>query len=79
MLAGDDSDVLRILEAIGGDVTSVVVIGFDYPEAFTDLPLERPETRSGYSLMGKVIDPVTGMLKGVRWLIRVEGEGAPGS
>ncbi|MFC2049772.1 CARDB domain-containing protein [Chloroflexota bacterium] len=79
VIAGDDSDVLRILEAIGGDVKSVIVIGFDYPQAFADSPLERPETRSGYSLMGKVIDPVTGMLKGLRWLIRVEGEGAPGS
>jgi hypothetical protein len=74
-----DSDVLKTLEEIGGDVRSVVVIGIDYPEAFADSPLERPETRSGYSLMGKVIDPVTGMLKGIRWLIRVEGEGVPGS
>jgi len=61
------------------DVWSVVIIGFDYPESYTGSSLNRPETRSGYSLMGKLIDPGQGRLKGIRWLIRVEGEGAPGS
>jgi len=60
------------------DVWSVVVIGFDYPQSNTNAPLNRPETRSGYSLMGKLIDPGQDRLKGIRWLIRVEGEGAPG-
>ncbi|MBC8273879.1 MAG: hypothetical protein H8E40_02770 [Chloroflexi bacterium] len=54
---------------------SVVVIGFDYPQSYTESPLNRTETRSGYSLMGKLIDPGRDGLKAIRWLIRVEGEG----
>jgi hypothetical protein len=81
---GDPIDFCKF-RILGGPPTgrnpsalSVVVIGFDYPKSYTASPLDRPETRSGYSLMGKLIDPGQGRLKGIRWLIRVEGEGAPG-
>lgn len=58
-------------------IMSVVLIGFDYPKSFTYSPTNRPETRSGYSYMGKPIDPGEGRLEGINWLIRVEGEGGP--
>ena len=58
---------------------SVVAIGFDYPQSYIDSPANRPETRSGYSYMGKLIDPGQKRLEGIQWLIRVDGEGAPGS
>jgi hypothetical protein len=58
---------------------SVVVIGFDYPQSYIDSPSNRPETRSGYSFMGKLIDPGQKRLEGIQWLIRVEGEGTPGN
>jgi hypothetical protein len=63
-----------VFETKGG-IPSTVLIGFDYPKSYT--PSNRPETRSGYSYMGKPIDPGKGRLKGINWLIRVEGEGAP--
>jgi hypothetical protein len=56
---------------------SVVIVGFDYPKSYMSLSSSRPETRSGYSYMGKLIDPGQGRLKGINWLIRVDGEGAP--
>jgi len=56
----------------------VVLIFFDYPQSYISSPSNRPETRSGYSYMGKLIDPGQGRLKGIQWLIRVEGEGAAG-
>ena len=65
-----------------GGVSNIVVIGFEYPQAYINSPLNRPETRSAYSYMGKPTDtvegePIEGRLKGINWLIRVEGEGAP--
>ena len=57
----------------------VILIGFDYPQSCVNSLSNCPETRSGYSYMGKLIDPGQGRLKGIRWLIRVEGEGAPGN
>jgi len=64
--------------AIIGGTQSIVVIGFDYPESYVNSPANRPQTRSGYSYMGKLIDPGQGRFEGIQWLIRVEGEGAPG-
>jgi hypothetical protein len=60
-------------------VSDVVVIGFDYPQSYINSPTNRPETRSGYSYMGKLIDPGEKRLEGINWLIRVDGEGAPGN
>jgi hypothetical protein len=56
---------------------NVVAIGFDYPKSYVSSPSNRTETRSGYSLMGKLFDPGQGRFEGIQWLIRVEGEGAP--
>jgi hypothetical protein len=66
--------VQRTVETLG-----VVAIGLDYPQSSVNSPSNRPETRSGYSYMGKLIDPGQGRFKGINWLIRVDGEGAPGS
>ncbi|MCJ7515249.1 MAG: hypothetical protein MUO89_04655 [Dehalococcoidia bacterium] len=63
---------------IPGGTGSVVVIGFDYPQSYIDAPSKHAETRSGYSYMGKLIDPGQGRLQGINWLIRVDGEGAAG-
>lgn len=83
MPAGGDGGgtVLRIPGVGTGDVQSVVLIGAAYPPTYLESPSpsNRPETRSGYSYMGKLFDPGQGRLKGVNWLIRVEGEGASGS
>jgi len=57
----------------------IVALLFDYPQSYLSQPGNRPETRSGYSYMGKLIDPGQKRLEGIRWLIRVEGEGAAGS
>jgi hypothetical protein len=57
----------------------IVIILFDYPKSYIDSPSNRPETRSGYSYMGKLIDPGQKRFEGIQWLIRVDGEGAPGS
>jgi hypothetical protein len=64
-----------------GVVQDAVLVGFDYPQSYLESPspVNRPETRSGYSLNGKLFDPGQGRLEGIQWLIRVEGEGAPGS
>jgi hypothetical protein len=62
-----------------GKVPSLIIIGFDYPKSCVNPPVNCPETRSGYSYMGKLIDPGQGRLKGINWLIRVEGEGASSS
>ncbi len=79
-------DIIRIIQTLPTfeseelwDPPRVVLIGFDYPQSSTNSPSNRPETRSGYSYMGKLIDPGQGRLKGIRWLIRVEGEGAAGN
>jgi hypothetical protein len=69
----------RITEPLIGYVQSAVLIGFDYPQSYINSPTNRPETRSGYSYMGKLIDPGQKRLEGINWLIRVDGEGAPGS
>jgi hypothetical protein len=63
----------------GEKLPSVVCIGFDYPESYISSPSNRPETRSGYSYMGKLIDPGQKRLEGINWLIRVEGEGTTGN
>jgi len=67
----------RITGLVGRGESSTVLIGFDYPQSYIDAPMNRPETRSGYSYMGKLIDPGAGRLEGINWLIRVEGEGGP--
>ncbi len=56
---------------------NVVVINFDYPESYIVSPAfeDRRETRSGYSYMGKLIDPGHKMFEGINWLIRVDGAG----
>jgi CARDB len=54
----------------------LILIGFDYPKSCVNPPVGCPETRSGYSYMGKLIDPGKDTFKGINWLIRVEGEGA---
>lgn len=60
---------------------SVVLIGAVYPPSYLEFPSpsNRPETRSGYSYMGKLIDPGQGRLERINWLIRVDGEGASGN
>ncbi len=70
--------IIRI-PALQGNVQDVVLIGFDYPQSYIDSPANRPETRSGYSYMGKLIYPGQDRLKGIQWLIRVDGEGTPGN
>lgn len=72
-------EIGNIILAPVGDVQSAVLIGCNYPPSYIDLPSYHAETRSGYSSMGKLIDPGQGRLKGIQWLIRVEGEGAPGN
>lgn len=57
-------------------VRSTVLVDFDYTQSYIDAPLNRPVTRSGYSNMGKLIDPGQKRLEGINWLIRVEGVGA---
>lgn len=59
-----------------GAVPNVVLIGFDRPQSYATSASKHSETRSGYSYKGKPIDPEKGNLEGIRWLIRVEGEGA---
>jgi hypothetical protein len=71
--------IYRIYWPLIFNVRSAVLIGFDYPFSYIDAPLNRPETRSGYSYMGKLIDTGQKRLEGINWLIRVEGEGASGS
>jgi hypothetical protein len=61
----------------GVGTRGIIVIGFEYPKSYT--PSNHPETRSGYSYMGKPIDPGEGRFEGINWLIRVEGEGAVGN
>lgn len=62
-----------------GKLPSVLCIGFDYPQSYLNSPGNRPETRSGYSYMGKLIDPGQKRLEGINWLIRVVGEGVAGN
>jgi hypothetical protein len=84
---GDPIDFVQLASAANPFTTvsplagllNIVVIGFDYPQSYIDAPLNRPETRSGYSLNGKLFEPGQGRLEGIQWLIRVEGEGAPGN
>ncbi len=63
----------------GENIPSVICIGFDYPQSCAASPINCPKTRSGYSYMGKPIDPGEKRLEGINWLIRVEGEGAVGN
>jgi hypothetical protein len=58
---------------------NIVAIGFDYPQSYISSPSSHPITRSGYSYMGKLIDPGQERLEGINWLIRVEGEGTTGN
>lgn len=60
------------------DLGRIVMVLFDYPESYISSPTNRPETRSGYSYMGKLIDPGQKRLEGIQWLIRVDGEGVAG-
>lgn len=69
----------RITGPLMGEVQSAVLVGFDYPPSYIDAPSNRPETPSGYSYMGKLIDPGQKRLEGINWLIRVDGEGAAGN
>jgi hypothetical protein len=68
-----------VFQPAGETMPSVISIGFDYPQSYINSPTNRPETRSGYSYMGKLIDPGQKRLEGIQWLIRVDGEGAPGN
>jgi len=68
----------RITGPLLGTVQDAVLVGFDYPASYVDAPLIRPPTHSGYSYQGKLIDPGQKRLEGINWLIRVDGEGAPG-
>lgn len=80
---GDPINFVQMVTFVGRppqfDILSVILIGFDYPTSYISSPLNRPETRSGYSLMGKLFKPAEGRLEGIRWLIRVDGEGAAGN
>jgi len=69
----------RITGPLMGTVQDAVLVGFDYPASYVDAPLNRPPTPSGYSYQGKPVDPGQKRLEGINWLIRVDGEGAPGS
>lgn len=77
----DDGGWIFRLIGPTGEVQNAVLVGFDYPQTYLESPspVNRPETRSGYSLNGKLFDPGQGRLEGIQWLIRVEGEGPPGS
>ena len=77
VMIGHDGGVI-VLQPAGAGIPSVICIGFDYPQSYISSPSNRPETRSGYSYMGKLIDPGQKRLEGIQWLIRVEGEGAAG-
>ncbi|MCJ7515250.1 MAG: hypothetical protein MUO89_04660 [Dehalococcoidia bacterium] len=70
---------VSVFQPSGVTIPSVICIGLDYPQSYINSPSNRPETRSGYSYMGKLIDPGQGRLKGINWLIRVDGEGAAGN
>jgi hypothetical protein len=86
-ITGMDSPIGRTSEGkllhfpLAGIAQSVVLIGAVDPPTYLEQPspLNRPETRSGYSYMGKLIDPGQGRLEGINWLIRVEGEGSAGN
>jgi hypothetical protein len=69
----------RITGPLMGEVHSAVLVGFDYPPSYIDAPLNRPPTPSGYSYLGKPIDPGQKRLEGINWLIRVDGEGTSGN
>jgi CARDB len=76
---GDSINDLKIYRsgASGMGTLNVILIGFEYPTSYSSSPSTRAVTRSGYSYMGKLIDPGQGRLQGINWLIRVDGEGAP--
>ena len=76
---GDPIGFAEMGKPVPYEYNNVIVIGFDYPQSYVKSSSNRPETRSGYSYMGKLIDPGQKRLEGIQWLIRVEGEGAPGS
>jgi hypothetical protein len=78
-LVGDVAGVvINFPWPVGGDVQSAVLIGCNYPPSYIDSPYH-PTTRSGYSYMGKLIDPGQKRLEGIQWLIHVEGEGISGN
>ena len=76
---GPSSSAGSVFLGVSSGLLSVILIGFDYPQSYISSPQNRPETRSGYSYMGKLIDPGKDRLKGIRWLIRVKGEGTAGN
>ena len=57
-------------------VYRAVGIGWDWAESYIDIAASRPETRSGASYMGKLVE-MPDAYRGLRWFIRVEGEGPP--
>jgi hypothetical protein len=74
-------NLFMITGAVQGSVLSAVLIGLDYPKTYLESPspLNRPQTRSGYSYMGQLFEPGPKRFVGMNWLIRVEGEGAAGN
>jgi hypothetical protein len=70
---------VAVVQPPGANIPSVICLGFDYPQSCINSPSNCPESRSGYSYNGKLIDPGKKSVEGIRWLIRVEGEGAPSS
>jgi len=76
---GDPIDIATMGKSVPYEFNNVILIGFEYPQPYSSSPSYHAETRSGYSYMGKLIDPGQGRLEGINWLIRVDGEGAAGN
>ncbi len=75
---GDPIDIATMGRPVPYEFNNVILIGFEYPQPYSSSPSYHAETRSGYSYMGKLIDPGQGRLEGINWLIRIDGEGAAG-
>lgn len=73
-------DVVTYSEGYGAKGASTVYravgIGWDWSESYIDIAASRPETRSGVSYTGKLVE-IPDAYQGLRWFIRVEGEGPP--
>jgi hypothetical protein len=76
---GDPIDIATMGKSVPYEFNNVILIGFEYPQSSINAPSKKTETRSGYSYMGKLIDPGQGRLEGINWLIRVDGESAAGN
>jgi hypothetical protein len=74
---GGQIEIAEMGKPVPYEYNNIIIIGFDYPQSCVNSPSNCPETHSGYSYMGKLIDPGQKRLESIRWLIRVEGEGAP--